>query len=189
VDGVLSRGRSSGHDVSLFDVRRDGDRVRVLNRRNELLVDLDDRRDVGIWRMSRIDGRARDGAPAFCRSGAGHPVWGRQWCLDKGFGLGSRAGVSWSRTSIGDIIFGRRGTYDRLDRGGLLDVLGDVVFSRLALQALALGLDAPLTGYWVAEPSGPALLRVRSGDYEVAEFYDYDRNDRPESLYVVVPLF
>ena len=27
-------------------------------------------------------------SPSFCRSGAGHPVHGRSWCLDKGFGLG-----------------------------------------------------------------------------------------------------
>jgi hypothetical protein len=27
-------------------------------------------------------------SPAFCRSGAGHPVHGRSWCIDKGFGLG-----------------------------------------------------------------------------------------------------
>jgi hypothetical protein len=29
-----------------------------------------------------------DSGPSFCRSGAGHPVWGLQWCLDKGFGIG-----------------------------------------------------------------------------------------------------
>ncbi len=27
--------------------------------------------------------------PSFCRSGAGHPVFGRAWCRDKGFALGS----------------------------------------------------------------------------------------------------
>ena len=27
-------------------------------------------------------------SPSFCRSGAGHPVHGRAWCIDKGFGLG-----------------------------------------------------------------------------------------------------
>jgi hypothetical protein len=26
-------------------------------------------------------------APAFCRSGAGHPVHGRRWCEDKGWGV------------------------------------------------------------------------------------------------------
>ena len=29
-----------------------------------------------------------DASPSFCRSGAGHPVHGRAWCIDKGFGLG-----------------------------------------------------------------------------------------------------
>ena len=29
-----------------------------------------------------------DAAPSFCRSGAGHPRFGREWCIRKGFGLG-----------------------------------------------------------------------------------------------------
>ncbi len=29
-----------------------------------------------------------DGGPSFCRSGAGHPVFGLQWCLNKGYGIG-----------------------------------------------------------------------------------------------------
>ena len=30
----------------------------------------------------------RERGPAFCRSGEGHPVHGRSWCVEKGFGLG-----------------------------------------------------------------------------------------------------
>lgn len=40
--------------------------------------------------------RRRGRGPSFCRSGAGHPVHGRRWCLRKGFGLG------------GDILFDTR---------------------------------------------------------------------------------
>lgn len=35
----------------------------------------------------------RGKGPKFCRSGGGHPVHGRQWCTDKGFGLGHADGV------------------------------------------------------------------------------------------------
>ena len=75
------------------------------------------------------------------------------------------------------------------DKPVSVGVLGDVVLGRLALQSVALGYDQPLTGYWVAEPEGPRILRVRSGDNEVAEFYDRDRNDRVEVLYVVQPIW
>ena len=39
--------------------------------------------------------------PSFCRSGAGHPVWGLEWCLDKGYGIG-RPGMWFLR---GDDLF------------------------------------------------------------------------------------
>jgi hypothetical protein len=190
--GAIARAHARGLAPDAFDVRSDNDRVRILNRRGDLLFDMDDRRagELGGWQMRRLgDQYARPNAPAFCRSGEGHPVWGRQWCLDKGFGLGSRAGTIWSRGSIGDIIFRNPDTRTRLDRGGLLGVLGDIVLGRLALQSVSMGYDQPLTGYWVEEPSGPRILRVRSGGYEVAEFYDADRNDRVEVLYVVQPVW
>ena len=43
--------------------------------------------------------------PSFCRSGAGHPVWGLEWCLDKGYGIG-RSGTWFLR---GDDLFLRDG--------------------------------------------------------------------------------
>lgn len=191
VAGALARGRARGVDVNLFDVRNDNDRLRVLNRRGELLLDLDDRRagELGGWQLRRLGDRQPAGnAPAFCRSGAGHPVFGREWCLDKGFGLGSRAGTLWSRGGIDDVIWRRR-TDERLDRGGLGGVLGDIVLGRLALQAITLGFDQPLVGLWVADPAGPRILRVNSGPYEVAEFVDTDRDDRVDVLYVVQPVY
>ena len=189
--GALARSRARGVDANAFDVRTQTGAVRILNRRGDLLLDLDDNRarNLGGWEMRRLGDRRPNGnAPAFCRSGEGHPVWGREWCLDKGFGLGSRSGTIWSRGGIDDVIWRRR-TDDRMDRGGLIGVLGDIVFGRLALQAITLGYDQPLTGYWVAQPEGPRLLRVRSGDYEVAEFVDDDRDDRVDVLYVVQPIW
>lgn len=163
----------------------------MLNRRGDVLLDMDEDRigDLGGWRLRRTgDQRPRENAPAFCRSGEGHPVRGRDWCIDKGFGLGSRSGTLWSRGTLDDVIFRRRGDDGRLDRSGLIGVLGDLVFGRLALQAVTLGYDQPLYGSWVAQPEGPRLLRVYSGDYPVAELVDNDRNDRVEVLYVVQPL-
>ena len=187
VAGALARAMVRGVQPDAFEVRRIDDRVNVLNRRGEILLDLreDRARDLGGWEVRRLgDQRPRGNAPAFCRSGAGHPVWGREWCLDKGFGLGSRSGMLWSRGRIDDIIY-RRTDRDRLDRRGLIDVLGDVVLGRLALHALSLGIVDPLFGSFVNEPQGPRLLLIRSGDVEVAEFVDADRNDRFDVLYVV----
>lgn len=190
--GAIARAHARGLAANAFDVRSDNDRVRILNRRGDLLFDLDDRRarELGGWEMRRLgDQSPRANAPAFCRSGQGHPVWGREWCIDKGFGLGSRQGTIWSRGGIGDVIFRQPDYRTRLDRGGLIGVLGDIVLGRLALQSVALGYDEPLTGYWVADPSGPYILRVNSGPYEVAEFYDADRNNRVDVLYVVQPVW
>jgi hypothetical protein len=191
VAGAVARSRARGVDANAFDVREDGGRLRVLNRTGQLLLDLDDdrARDLGAWRLRRLGDRQPAGnAPAFCRSGAGHPVWGREWCLDKGFGLGSRAGTLWSRGGIDDVIWRRR-TDDRLDRGGLGGVLGDIILGRLALQAITLGYDQPLVGFWVADPQGPRILRVNSGNYEVAEFVDTNRDDRVDVLYVAQPVW
>jgi hypothetical protein len=168
-------------------VRMDRDVVRVANRRNELLLDLDERRarDLGAWELSRIDHqRVRGNAPSFCRTGEGHPVWGREWCIRQGFGLGSDGVIRWSRAQVGDVIYRRHSDRTRLDRVTLIDVLGDVVFGRLALHALGMGYDRPLSGVWIAEPAAPRILRIYAGDAVVAEMVDLDRNDRVDVLYV-----
>ena len=66
-----------------------GRNVSVRNRKGDLLFDLDDdrARTLGAWQVAPLNNQVKGGAPSFCRSGAGHPNWGRQWCLDKGFGL------------------------------------------------------------------------------------------------------
>jgi hypothetical protein len=112
------RGRGRGHDRRDADVRierrgRDADRDRDDDRirgravvRIDDLDDLDDLDDdevlllrsrgrtvvVGRGDIERRfpTARERGRGPAFCRSGEGHPVWGREWCLEKGFGLGAR---------------------------------------------------------------------------------------------------
>ena len=186
VAGAAARAQLRGVDGGAFVVRRTDDRVRVLNQRGVLLLDLDDARARGLgeWRMQRVD-RARNGnGPPFCRSGAGHPQWGREWCIEKGWGLGDDDDGFWSRTRVDDVIFDRRPDVERMDRGTLLDVLGDVVLGRLALHALTLGLTEPLSGTWVAEADAPYVLRINAGDAPVGELVDLDRDNRADVLLV-----
>lgn len=170
---------------------RDGFTI-VRNGDDRELFRLDDDEDLGAWRMRRMgDRRPNDQSPAFCRSGEGHPVWGREWCIDKGFGLGGDNRSIWSRADddLG-IIFRRRPETSVIDRDGLIGVLGDIIFGRLAVQSLALGYDEPLVGHWVAssdERDAPFVLRVSAGDVAVAELVDDDRDDEVDVLYVVQP--
>lgn len=189
--GALARAKVRGADLDRLDLRDDASGVHIRNG-DHVLLDLDRRQadDLGYWEMRRLgDHQATEQAPAFCRSGAGHPVWGRQWCLDKGFGLGVQNRTIWSRTtSPGDIIFGRTTTQTRLDRPSLAQVLGDIVFGRLALQSLALGYTEPLSGTWVTRQNdSPRILLVNSGDRPVAELTDSNLDGKVDVLFVVQP--
>jgi hypothetical protein len=163
-----------------------GNRVRVVNRSGLVLLDLDDDRDVGTWKVVGAPDRDAKGAPSFCRSGEGHPVWGRQWCIDKGFGLGNDGVVRWGRVIDPNVVLLRNVDTTPLDRATLLDVLGDVVFNRLAAHAITLGLVEPLAGRWIGEPTGPRVLLLASGDRPVAEIVDVDRDNRAEMLVVAL---
>jgi hypothetical protein len=163
--------------------------VSVRNRKGDLLLALDDdrARDLGVWQVSPLNDRVKEGSPAFCRSGQGHPVWGRQWCLDKGFGLGAERDVRWGTTrNIGDIILGRQTRSGILTRDALLSLIGPVAFDRLALHALTLGYTDPLTGMWRSEASGPNVLLVNSGSRPIAEFVDTNRDQRSDLMLVAL---
>lgn len=124
-------------------------------------------------RRSRRGGEA--GGPAFCRSGQGHPVFGRRWCLDKGFGL-DRA--RWRRGDIGDIIFRRspRRHGSILDRMGLEEILGDIILGRL-LEGAGVHHRAPVTGRWLRlDDAGARVLQLRSDSRPLAELSDVDRD-------------
>ena len=164
----------------------------VKNADDRVLFRLNDDEELGAWRMRRLGDRRPNGnAPAFCRSGEGHPVWGREWCIEKGFGLGGDDRGIWSRADddLG-VIFRRRPDASVLDRDGLIGVIGDIVFGRLAVQSLVLGNDEPLTGRWVAsseERNAPYVLRIHAGDVAVAELVDDDRDNEVDVLYVMQP--
>jgi hypothetical protein len=163
--------------------------VSVRNRKGDLLLALDDdrARDLGVWQVSPLNDRVKEGSPAFCRSGQGHPVWGRQWCLDKGFGLGADRDIRWATNrNIGDIILGRQTRSGILTRDALLSLIGPVAFDRLALHALTLGYTDPLTGMWRSEASGPNVLLVNSGSRPIAEFVDTNRDQRSDLMLVAL---
>jgi hypothetical protein len=70
-------------------------------------AEVDRRRDVDRRSRDRaVYGRQQQqgGSPAFCRSGSGHPVFGRQWCREKGFSLG---GDRRDAGRAGDVILRR----------------------------------------------------------------------------------
>lgn len=180
---ALARGVSP--DALLF--ARNGDLAEVRNRKGNVLLALkdDDARELGAWRVSPLSDETAEGAPSFCGSGAGHPVWGRQWCIDKGFGLGATGNTRWGRTqNLSDVRWnGDLGT-GSLTRDALLAVLGPTAFNRLALHAVTLGLVDPLAGQWRTDASGQRVLLVSSGATPVAELSDYN-NDRLVDLLLV----
>lgn len=101
-NGHAGHGRAEARGHARAEARRDVDRDdriservavrdrdgRVIVRDRQRAIVFDDR-DVD----RRYDTHDRGRAPAFCRSGAGHPVYGRRWCLEKGFGIGDRGDV------------------------------------------------------------------------------------------------
>lgn len=188
VVGAVARAQLRGVDDDAFVIAPAGDRVFVRNRDGLVLLDLDDRRvrDMGRWEVVPLSDGVEEGAPSFCRSGAGHPVWGRQWCLDKGFGLAGDRDYRWGRTTrVDDIVF-RASPTGSLAGDALLAVLGRVAFDRLALHAITLGLTDPLTGRWMGESSGPRVLLLTSGGRPIAEVVDVNRDEKADVLLVAL---
>ncbi|HUP88209.1 MAG TPA: hypothetical protein VM100_02595 [Longimicrobiales bacterium] len=112
------------------------------------------------------------GSPSFCRSGTGHPKFGRAWCIEKGFGLGSNA---WNRTVWSDVTF-------RTHRTPTIgEVLSSGVLNRLNNYATTtLHLRTPLVGTWLTPDIGGRVYLVRSGTTQVAEFVDTNGDGRAE---------
>jgi hypothetical protein len=112
--------------------QREIERQRIENRDRRLDDVLRDRdRDVILVRNGQ-QGKNGNGPP-FCRNGQGHPVHGRQWCRDKGWGLGDGRVVR----RDDDVIWGSDRYPDRYpDRdgrasgGGVLDRIGDIMRGR-----------------------------------------------------------
>ena len=78
------------------DDRRERIDRRIRRDRNGQIVFRDGDGRIIVIGRGGIDERFlanRGRGPKFCRTGAGHPVFGRRWCLEKGFGLGDRDDV------------------------------------------------------------------------------------------------
>ena len=97
------RGNAKGHEkdkraqsarvIILDEDRDDRDDDRDENRgrndrRRDTIVLRDGSRSVVLDRDDVVWFPVRNEGPAFCRSGAGHPVWGLQWCLNRGYAVG-----------------------------------------------------------------------------------------------------
>ena len=187
--GAVAHAFARGAQENALIITPAGRDVAIRNRKGELLVALDDNRarELGVWKVARLNEGVREGAPSFCRSGEGHPVWGRQWCLDKGFGLGIQENRYWGTTrEPADLVFVREVTPGTLARDILLSVIGPVAFNRLAIHALSLGYTDPLTGTWYTESTGPNVLRVNSGSWPVAEVVDTNRDRRADLMLVAL---
>lgn len=189
--GAVARAHLRGLDDDALVVVPVDDRMRILNRAKVVLVDLDDERvrNLGRWDVIPMDDDVSAGAPAFCRSGEGHPVFGRQWCIDKRFGLGERDDFRWGRTDrITDVVFLQPVTTASLTRDALRSLLGPVAVDRLALHAITLGLSDPLSGRWLVsrEPGAARVLVVSSGRLPVAEVVDIDQDNRADMMVVAL---
>jgi len=125
----------------------------------------------------KAKGKQQNG-PSFCRSGAGHPVYGRQWCIDRGFGLGS---ASWRKVPPGQIKFGRvpQGPINttRLGWREVAEILTDAALDEIFGES-QYDLDRErLTGEWRGgDTEGLLVFELMLGDDPVAELTDLDLN-------------
>lgn len=93
--GVVIRGDRDDRRGRIV-IRDDRDDRRIGRDRDGRIVLRDEDGRIIVIGRGGIDERfrvSRGGGPKFCRTGAGHPVFGRRWCLEKGFGLGDRDDV------------------------------------------------------------------------------------------------
>lgn len=147
--------------------------------------DRDDRYDDRYERNTR----GKKG-PKFCQNGQGHPVHGRAWCRDKGFGTDryDRYDVRWEERGWEDIILGAPRDGDRrrraVDQGGLIDILGDVVFRRMDSERRRAGTRSPLEGRWLDLRGGGSVLQIRAGSVPIAELTDVDGDGRVDAALV-----
>lgn len=116
VRGQDGRSDDDSRDDDSRDRRRGRDRV-VDRRDDGRQVIFRDGRVIVIDDRDRRLAARRGKGPAFCRSGAGHPVFGRRWCVQKGFGLGREVRddrrVIWDDDDVVILRDGRRVRVDR----------------------------------------------------------------------------
>lgn len=158
--------------------RREAERARVEAERRRL-EQLNARRDSRTYdprNTRRYDPRnnRRDNGPAFCRSGEGHPVFGRRWCYEKGYSLGGR---SW-----GDIFLRDRNTrrYQPFNRSILAAIIGAPTLGRFESYGHQY-VRGTTTGRWVPYGNTHGLV-VSIGGTPIARLIDYNGDGRIDDV-------
>jgi len=147
-----------------------------------------------VFFMAALPGSAvAQRGPEFCRNGAGHPVHGRRWCVEKGFGLGHprvarrdrRDRERWERERWNDVVFSPSRYRERADLFGarvLIDIVGGRVYGRLEVVRDRMGGRYPLTARWLRTRWGERVLQVRSGPLVLAELTDLNGDGRVDMV-------
>jgi hypothetical protein len=123
--------------------------------------------------------RDQPDSPSFCRSGAGHPVYGRDWCWERGFRLGD----DWERDRARELSL-QAPTRRPIDQTLLSEMLGTPLLERLEAIRIGLRLTDPLTGSYAESPLSGRILHVRAGTTIIAELSDRNRDGRAEVLWL-----
>jgi hypothetical protein len=183
-----AQGRGNGQAQATQQQQREAERERLRAQREReaererLRADRDRRASVDP-RDERWDQQRRGNGPAFCRSGQGHPVHGRQWCQQKGFGLGNER---WDRARWDDVIFGQprdRRRYEdgrTMNRGTLADILGDVVLRRFENHG-SQHARGPITGQWLTGVDG-RIMQLSIGGVPFAQLVDSRGRGRADQI-------
>ncbi|HEX6307576.1 MAG TPA: hypothetical protein VFZ69_05270 [Longimicrobiales bacterium] len=166
-------------------VLRRNDRDREYERNRDRRYERNDPWDVILGRRDgryddRYDDRYRRNGPPFCRNGQGHPVHGRQWCRDKGYGLGrDRYEDIW-----GDIVYRDR-RYDRrtMNRSVLERVLGSVVLGRFDSYGRNYYGSGSLNGRWLDDRA--SVLQLYVGSMPIARLIDSNWDGRVDSVSLI----
>lgn len=184
--GDVERDRTSGTIGDILGRRSEDDRRNRPRRGDDDWDDddwddddWDDRRDRRRGEVYRR-GNNRGGGPAFCRSGEGHPVFGRAWCREKGFGLGGYDDGYWERRRPGDIYFPHRRGSRTLGGSILEDILGRSTYNQLNRRARDLRVSGPIRGRW----SGDSEIRVYAGNDPFARIVDLNGDRRADVIYL-----
>jgi hypothetical protein len=189
------RAREAAADRNRGAGNRDDDRVRDVERSREqqraderLRAERERQREWDRQR-ERDRQRGRDGygstqrpGPSFCRDGSGHPVKGRQWCRDKGFGLGNSRAV-WERARWEDIILRqpRRRDDGRLGRSVLGGIIGDRALRRFETYGYDNYGRGDVHGHWY-DDADAAILELSIGGVPFARLIDSNRNGRVNTV-------
>lgn len=179
-DGSRGRGSTRTDDGAKDrgPTRSDGDIYRRGERNDEERGRRDDEYD-DEW---EDDARGKRGkGPKFCRNGEGHPVHGRAWCREKGFGTDAGYDDTWDERQAPDVLFPspQRRRSSTVDGGVLGDILGGGVLGRLERAARQLNLG-PISGRW----RGDSELQILGGSTPLARLVDLNGDNRADIVYL-----